>query len=320
MILSQDGGEIRFDMAVICSGSSYHDPWKISCENGTITWLDRLHYLRSQRDQYKSSKSILCIGGGPVAVEVAAEIAYRAPSKDITLVNASDVVLEGTPGKMSHSAQNVLKNLNTLRLISGERAEPKGDNGKGSPVYVTDKTQTTVTGDLAYLCTGIKPNTWFCPDEWLDEKRQIQVDNCFRVEAVAGGHIFALGDANNIKEPNLFFTAHMQAVHFVKNLHRKCQTPVPYHGSQLSMVISLGPSYAVGSISGFSLTGWPLTTKKGSKIASLIKHIIERITMDDFHSKILVNDILYYMHENNHLPQRALRSLTLATSQKLAID
>lgn len=305
-------------MAVICCGSSYHDPWKISCKNGaTIKWRDRLDDLRSQRDRYKSAKSILCIGGGPVAVEVAAEIAYRAPSKNITFVNSSDVVLAGTPEKMSHGAQTVLQNLDTLRLISGERAEPKDDDDS---TFVTDKTQTTVDGDLVYLCTGVKPNTWFLPDDWLDDKQRIKVDNCFRVEAISQGNIFALGDANNINEPNLFFTAHMQAVHFVKNLYRKDQAPVPYHGSQLSMVISLGPSYAVGSISGFSLTGWPLTPKRGSKIASLMKHLIERITMNDFHSKNIANDILYYMHENNHLPQKILRTLGLTASQQLAID
>ncbi|KAI8145135.1 hypothetical protein BJV82DRAFT_511832 [Fennellomyces sp. T-0311] len=304
VILGNDQ-KVAYDLAVICTGSFYNDPWKVPCQQDqtTMQWHERLEFLRTQRDKYKSSENILCIGGGPVGVEVATEIAYRSPLKHVALVNASDTVLSGTPPPLSDGAERVLHNLNSIRLISGEKANKVDDT-----TYKTDKTQTEIKADLVYMCTGLRPNTQFLQEshpDWLDDKKHIRVDARFRV--ADNDNIFAIGDVNDVNEPKLWFTAHMQTIHLYHNLKRLLQGRtdlVPYQGSQLSMVISLGPHYAIGSFAGVVLNGWPLGKNHGSRLAALAKHTVERITMNDYHSKKLTNDILYHTHEKGHLFQK----------------
>ncbi|KAI9484806.1 hypothetical protein BDB00DRAFT_853369 [Zychaea mexicana] len=321
VILGDGSQKIAYDILVICTGSFYHDPWKVPCQQDrtTMQWQDRLDYLRTHRDKYKSSEDIMCIGGGPVGVEVASEIAWRAPLKHVTLVSSSDTVLSGTPGGVADGAGRILNHLDPIRLLTGEKAE-KVDDADDS-TYKTDKTNTEIKTDLVYLCTGIRPNTQFLQKShpnWLDDKKRIRVNEYFQVRGddSSGGEgntsnnsksVFAVGDVNDVNEPKLWFTAHMQTVHLYHNLKRFVEGKndmVPYSGSQISMVISLGPHYAVGSFNGFVLNGWPFGRNSGSKLAAIAKHTVERVTMNDFHSKKLANDILYQTHEKGHLFQK----------------
>ncbi|KAG0163908.1 hypothetical protein DFQ28_011067 [Apophysomyces sp. BC1034] len=299
VITLQDGTEVSYDHCIICTGSSYHAPWKTPCENNT-TLQDRLDYLQSQRDQYKEAKQILCIGGGAVGVEVAGEICCRDPSKSVTLVNAQPVVLGGAPSNLGSSAQHILENMPSLTLISNERAS--STDGRH---YETDKSDTKIVADLVYQCTGIKPNTEFLrptQSHWLDDKQFIKVDEFLK----ASNNVFAVGDCNSLDDPKMFFNAHMQAIHTAQNIKRilKGHEPTPYKGSRAAMMVSLGPSHAVGYTMGVTLNGWPFNRKQGSKIASISKNAIERITMDDLCLEKPTNGILYYTHEKGRfIPQ-----------------
>lgn len=318
-VILKGGQELTYDIAAICTGSFYHDPWKIPCQDNNedatnephlMQLSNRLDYLREKRDQYKAAQSILCIGAGPVGVEVATEIACRAPQKQVTLVSATDAVLSG--GSLGDGAKRVLDRLDSVKLILGEKAQPNQDQPM---IFKTSETHQEIHCDLAYTCTGIRPNTRFLEKShasWLDDKKHVRVDPFFQVERDAGdGNIFAIGDVNNMDEPKLFFTAHMQAVHFarnVKNLFRGAAVQ-PYCGCQISMVVSLGPSHAIGSISGIVLNGWPLGLHKGSKLAALAKHVIERISMNDFNTKETANDLIYHTHEKGHLFQKLITAI-----------
>lgn len=317
-VILKGGQELIYDIAAICTGSFYHDPWKIPCQNNNdatnephlMQWASRLDFLREKRDEYKAAQSILCIGAGPVGVEVATEIACRAPEKQVTLVSATDAVLSG--GSLGDGAKRVLDRLDSVKLILGEKAEPNQDTPM---IFKTSETHQEIHCDLAYTCTGIRPNTQFLEKShagWLDDKKHIRVDPFFQVERDTGdGNIFAIGDVNNMDEPKLFFTAHMQAVHFARNVKNlfKGAAVQPYCGCQLSMVVSLGPSHAIGSISGIVLNGWPLGLHKGSKLAALAKHVIERISMNDFNTKETANDLIYYTHEKGHLFQKLISGI-----------
>ena len=258
------------------------------------------------------------------------EIAYRSPEKEIILVNASNKVLSGTPQGLVESGERVLNNLSSIQLIHGERADPiNNDNDDDdTTTYKTDKTNTEIKNvDLVYQCTGIHPNTQFLQkshSDWLDDKHYIRVNEFFQVGQQQAGnnnkHVFAVGDVNDIKEPKLWFTTHIQTIHLFHQLQRLLSSSpnvhdhpmIPYHGSKLSMIISLGPYYAIGSLNdGITiLNGWPLSKNKGSKLASITKHIVERITMDDFHSKKIMNDILYNTHEKGHWIPKLIDKLT----------
>lgn len=324
LVILKDGQALPYDIAAICTGSFYHDPWKIPCQDNNddttsephlMQWTNRLDYLKEKRDQYKEAQSILCIGAGPVGVEVATEIACRTPHKQVTLVSATDAVLGG--GTLGEGAKRVLDRLGSVRLILGEKAQPvdQEDEQSTSTSFKTSETHQEIHCDLAYTCTGIRPNTQFLEKshaDWLDDKKNIRVDPFFQVERETGdGNIFAIGDVNNIDESKLFFTAHMQAIHFARNVKNlfKGAAVQPYHGCQISMVVSLGPSHAIGSISGIILNGWPLGLDKGSKLAALAKHMIERISMNDYNTKETANDLIYHMHEKGHLFQKLITAI-----------
>jgi len=141
---------------------------------------------------------------------------------------------------------------------------------------------------------------------WIknDDKKQVVVDDTLKVRGTT--NIFAVGDVNSVQEPKMFYTAHIQAVHFVKNMRRilknitRDELLVPYQGAKINMVVSMGPSHAVGHVSGINLTGWPLGTKHGSRVAAVTKYFIERITMNDLGLKIPVNNLLYYTQEKGY--------------------
>lgn len=297
MFIHQQEEGIEYDYLVICTGSSYADPWKT--QNGTecVDLNTRINFLNQQRDNYKQAQDILCIGGGPVGVELVTEISYRTPEKRITLVDTNKTVLANAPEGIGKNAQRILETRKSITSILNQSASEKSQEGNKF-IYETDKSHTEIKADLVYNCIGVTPNSGFLQEnhaDWLNEKKQIIVDPGLRVAK----NVFAVGDVNSVNEPKMFYTAHMQAIHFVRNMVRiiknntNDENLIPYHQSRPNMIISMGHQYAIGYVSGIKLTGWPLGLNKGSYIASWGKYMIERITMNDCHLKLAVNDVLY---------------------------
>lgn len=285
----------------ICTGSSYADPWKTNDITHTLTLEARLAYLKEQRQAYLAADSILCIGGGPVGVEVVGEISYRSPQTAITLINSGEQVLSSAPANLGKHAQRILEHRENIVLIMNEKAEKKAED-----VYETDKTHRQIKADLVYNCIGVKPNSEFLKEshaDWLDEKGYIHVERTLNVRGT--DNVFAIGDINNIGEPKLYYTAHMQAMHCVRNLSRVLngQEMVPYHSASPAMFISMGPHYSVGTISGIiQFTGWPFNKNKGSKIAAWLKYIIEKVSVQGGSSiEVLMNETLYLYNSAQHV-------------------
>ncbi|CAO3684102.1 hypothetical protein G6F70_001935 [Rhizopus microsporus] len=292
---------IDYDYVTICTGSSYADPWKTNDITYTLSLETRLAYLKEQRQAYLTADSILCIGGGPVGVEVVSEISYRSPQKAITLINSGEQVLSSAPANLGKHAQRILEHRENIVLIMNEKAEKKAEN-----VYETDKTHRQIKADLVYNCIGVKPNSEFLKEshaDWLDEKGYIHVERTLNVRGT--DNVFAIGDINNIGEPKLYYIAHMQALHCVRNLSRVLsgQEMVPYHSASPAMFISMGPHYSVGTISGIiQLTGWPFNKNKGSKIAAWLKYIIEKVSVQGGSSiEVLMNETLYLYNNAQHV-------------------
>ncbi|KAI9470940.1 MAG: hypothetical protein EXX96DRAFT_491054 [Benjaminiella poitrasii] len=295
---------IDYDYVVICTGSSYADPWKTLPANENEACMDsnsRFEFLRQHRERYLESNDILCIGAGPVGVELAAEIAYRKPEKKVTIVNATEVVLSSSPAEIGKNAQKILESKPSIHIVSNEMASETDTKG----VYETNKSHIKFKPDLVYNCVGITPNTDFMDGVWLNEKKQIIVDEALRVPGTE--HVFAVGDVNSFDELKMYYTAEMQAIHFARNMRRIMTKKegeevelIPYHGSTPNMVVSMGPTHGVGYISGIKLTGWPLHERKGSRLASIAKYLVERIAMDDYGLRLPFNDVLYFTQEKSH--------------------
>ncbi|RCH85662.1 hypothetical protein CU098_000778, partial [Rhizopus stolonifer] len=277
--------QVNYDYLAICTGSSYADPWKANQD--CLEMDERLDYLQKQRQEYLNANNILCIGGGPVGVEIVGEIAYRSPQKSLTLINNGSVVLSSAPNHLGEKAQKILK-ARGISLIMNEKAEKKDE------VYVTDKSKQILKPDLVYNCVGVKPNTQFLEKEWVDGGGYVKVEDTLNVHGKS--NVFALGDVNNCGEAKLYYAAHMQAMHFCRNLSRLLngKQMIPYQHAVPAMFISIGPYYSVGTMSKLNFSGWPLGQEKGSIIAAWIKYIIEKINVQGGSNvEVLINQALY---------------------------
>ena len=205
---------IHFDYLVIATGSSYAFPGKVS-ETESTKAIDLYNTLR---DKINQSHQVLIIGGGPVGVELAGEIAVDFPDKEVTLVHSQPTLLEPNvyKEKIYRRTQEELEKLN-VKVILNDRIELPNKQHlnyiEGKKNYVTEKTKTNITADLTFVCTGTRVNNKSLLNSQLKSKinpqtGRIKVNNYFQVDGFE--NIFAIGDICD-KEAKLGYFAGQQA-------------------------------------------------------------------------------------------------------------
>jgi len=97
-------------------------------------------------------------------VELAAEIITKYPTKDIYLVNSHDGLLQRCPIKAQKHAMEFLKNRG-VKVLLGHRVLSLESKKKFFP---TDKGEL-IPADLAFLCSGLKPNSEPLLDKFNDK-------------------------------------------------------------------------------------------------------------------------------------------------------
>jgi len=210
-----DSGElISFDYAVIATGSSYPS-FQIGKSSSALSLEQRNMHFEQENKKLVKANNIVIVGGGPVGVELAGEIADYYPEKSVTLVQKSDRLLNSFREKTSDTAHKLLSKIGVKVILNDTLTE----NRTGE--YVTQNTQQVLHADLVYNCVGVKVNT-----DWLSEyfssaindHGQLKVDNYLRVES--HDNIFAIGDCSNIKEAKLGYLADIQGEAVAKNMLR----------------------------------------------------------------------------------------------------
>lgn len=255
-------GFLTFDYLILCSGSTYHTP--IKEKNLVIT--SRAEELREYAEKLKEAQTVLIIGGGLVGVELAAEIVLAYPSKSVTMVHAKSELMERNPAKAREYAQKFLEQKG-VQIMFNERVVSFGKKG-----YTSDK-RNTLTADLAFLCTGIKPNyeymEKYCSTS-LNERQNICVNPFLQVQGYS--HIFAAGDLTNIAEEKTAQNAEKQAEIVVRNIYHleKNEPLAEYHSKPRVMVINLGKWDGMLVYKNFVLKGI---------IPGILKRLIEWKTM-----------------------------------------
>lgn len=78
--------DLEFDYAVVGSGSQYAS-LKPGADEGEPS--RRVETWRGEAERLKKAASIAVIGGGPVGVEMAAEVAVAYPHKRVTLIDSN---------------------------------------------------------------------------------------------------------------------------------------------------------------------------------------------------------------------------------------
>lgn len=236
---------IGFDYLVIASGSKYTLPFK----DWTVV-ATRAKHLRESYDGLCKAKKVLIIGGGLVGVELAGEICFAFPDKEITIVHSKDRLIERNNQKAISYAHKFLES-HGVKILFNEKLE----EGKRSK-FVTSK-GTKLDADIAFLCTGIKPNFDFLPKDFLDSQGGVKVNDCLQV--FGQEKVFAAGDVVSIKEEKTAQTAERHAEVVVENIRalefgsRRLRN---YSGGKKRpLLISLGAKKGILSWGDFVLTG-----------------------------------------------------------------
>ena len=252
---------VPFDYLVLCGGSHYASP--IKQENLVLT--ARASALQQQAEKLQKSKEALIIGGGLVGIELAAEIAVAYPKIRITMVQDSPQLAPRMNERARQYAEDFLRK-HKVELMLGEKIISAS---KGR--YKTDKGRT-LKAEMAFLCTGIYPNSEFLPFA-LTEQKYVNVNQYLQVE----GHpaVFAAGDITAIAEEKTAQNAEEQAKIVIQNIHNMEQhTPlVPYQSKERMMVVSLGPRQGILTYKKWAWKGF---------IPGLLKHAIEWKTMQRY--------------------------------------
>ena len=221
-----------FDYLVIATGSRYSTPIK----NASTVLATRGALLHKYHARLQKARDVLIIGGGPVGVELAAEICTHFPEKKLTVIHASSRLMERTHPRASEYARAFLEKRG-VRIICGEFArEAMGKR------FVTDK-GTNVEADIAFICTGIVLNAEFMKKHFsssLTKRGTIGVNEFLQVRGTK--NVFAGGDITNIAEEKTAQSAEKQARVIVNNIRASelCRPLKTYCAKQRAMVISLG--------------------------------------------------------------------------------
>lgn len=242
--------KIPYDKLIIASGSSYSSPIK----DYNLIQTTRASTLRNHYLQLCKAKSVLIIGGGLAGVELAAEIVTHYSNKKITLVQSRDRLCPRNHIKVSNYIHKFLVKKG-VEIIYGEKViEKKG-------YYITN-TGRKLNSDMAFLCTGIKPNSDFVPKEYLDNGFII-VNKDFSVKGLE--NVYAIGDVISLKEEKTAQNAEIHAKVLVNNFLGK---PSFYEPKARPMVISLGKYDGYFTYKNINFGGF---------LPAIIKWLIEKI-------------------------------------------
>ncbi|ORY03512.1 FAD/NAD(P)-binding domain-containing protein [Basidiobolus meristosporus CBS 931.73] len=292
---------LAYTYLIVATGSSYPFPFKPTTTQ--LTYAERLEALRADRASLEAAERVLCVGLGPVGVEMVGEL---VGTKQLTVVHGGTEVLPRLGGeKFGNKVLSVLKK-NHAHVILGEKAEeqPSAD-GQSTRAFVTDKTHQRLEAEKVYISNGLLPNTRCLVRNYAASLNRgfVRVNEYFQIP----GHekIFCIGDIIDIDEEKLYFTAHMQAVHLFKNLSAilaarsagQEPTLAPYPGVRLAVVLSIGPSRGITYIDPLvSMVGFG----RGSLLAGVMKWCIEKITMEPS-IKMWINEGLYFVQKHRTL-------------------
>ncbi|GAA5873564.1 hypothetical protein JCM8547_005619 [Rhodosporidiobolus lusitaniae] len=253
------GTEVAFDYVVLATGSSY--PFPCRPLPGS-TYEETVAALRGLQADIASSTSVLVVGGGPVGIEYAGEVAEHfkgaAQKKKITLVHSHETFLyeDGWKEKLNNSLAKQLKDAG-VEVVLGQKVVSDGlKTGKvegGLQIFeLSDGSK--VQADFVFVAHGNTPNTSLISSfdpALVNARKQVLVKPSFQVVSKEGkyDHWFAQGDITDVPESKLQFLAVKHGAVVAKNL--------------LALIKAGGPS----SSSKAALKAYPPATSKGIAVS-----------------------------------------------------
>ncbi|XP_072043852.1 ferroptosis suppressor protein 1-like [Amphiura filiformis] len=174
-------------------------------------------------DKINAAKDIVIIGGGPVGVELAGEIATDTKDKKITLIHSKSALIDnGTfNDKFKRRLREGLETLGVEILFEHKvtNLDELPTDGSARCTVQTDK-GSTVEADIVFVCIGLKTNSSAYSEAFsgkLDEIGCLKVDEFLHVEGYTD--VFAIGDCSAADgQAKMAFKAGTHVEVVVKNL------------------------------------------------------------------------------------------------------
>ncbi|KAJ5161921.1 Apoptosis-inducing factor [Penicillium capsulatum] len=259
---SDNTQSVSYDYLLIASGAT------TPATTGSVTGssipfkapgrTDTKELIVAAQEQIANAKSIVIGGAGPIGVELAGELAEaveqsgNAGKVSITLVSATDRVLQMLKPSASSAAEKMLKQKN-VKVITGTRvlgAEASKDDSSSWTVSLDNNEKLST--DVYIPTTGSIPNNSFIPEQFLDQDGWVKVTKELRVESAEA--IYAAGDITN-NTMRLAFKAGEQARIAANNIKvdiaGKGERKVYDQGTSVMMVVPIGEAGGTGQIFGF---------------------------------------------------------------------
>ncbi|KAF4629729.1 hypothetical protein G7Y89_g8414 [Cudoniella acicularis] len=207
------GRKVDYEYLALATGT-----WQPYPSKATLTEKsEACAELRSFQDRISSSSKIAVIGGGPVGVQIASDIASFFPSKNVTLIHSWPQLLPNFGRKLHEHTLQALKDLK-VDVVLGERPEltHRKVGEKEAPI-LSFKGGRESGYDLVIKCTGQKPNSQllekFIPGAVCATTRQILVHPSLQIAdpSVPSPRIFVLGDVAKTHGPHMARAARAHA-------------------------------------------------------------------------------------------------------------
>jgi len=262
-----DDRSIPYDYLVINSGSAYTQPFKEARVIASV----RANTFRESYYTLRKVKKILIIGGGLVGVELAAEIVSHFKGKEVTIVHSQSTLINRFPKRAIRYCEEFLKSRG-VRIIYNERV--KGHKGQ---LFLTDQ-ETEIPAEVAFLCTGIQPNSAFLRNEYfmdtITEAGYVKANEHLQLSGnIVYPNIFVAGDVLDVREEKLAQAAESMGsvvVGNIINMERGKKLSTYVSPWSRPVLISLGMYHGV-----FVYRGWTIT----GIIPALLKEAVEWKTL-----------------------------------------
>lgn len=255
---------VPFDYLVIASGST--TPASIG-QSGlkvpfkTSGFEDVSTVIREAQEAIECARSVVVGGGGPLGVEVAAELIEAAgPKKEVTLISATDLLLPGVKESVRITAETLLtrKGVEVIKSTLIEQANQDPISKK----WITRLSNGEVlTADAYISVTGVLPNNQFIPPPFLNMQGWVNVDEFFQMKEgeTSKSNMYAIGDITS-HPYRLLSRIPKQVETVVANM----KTSITKQGALVSysveaqrrmMVVPVGDSAGTGQFGNWTLPG-----------------------------------------------------------------
>ena len=247
-ILVGDGGqtsELTFDVAVLATGSSWRDA---RVRGGASTAALRRQQVEAEAEALAKAEHIVIAGGGPVGVEIAAELASVGRGAAVRLVHGGPRLLDMLPPRAGRQARRYLVDRGVTVCLE----QTVRDHTPGT---VMSSSGEVWSCEAFFEAWGSTQHAAALLDEALSDARgaqgRVKVDAMLRV--AGSSTIFAVGDIIDSAEARQGQAAGLQVDVVVKNLQavasgRAAQaTYCPTSGAS-PMLVTLGPRDGTGFV------------------------------------------------------------------------